>query len=150
MKVSKYLLAMMMGSCLMTGAAFAQAADSMTTPDSSTSTSTSTTPGAGSSTKVEIQNQVPAQAPQTSQSTPNIDIKMPDVNVQQPAGSTTTKETVTEHNTSTYVHDSDTNDADVAQTNNTWMMVLFAVLAVLLIGAVVVGMNRRVTVIDDV
>lgn len=157
MKVSKYLLSTLMCATLMSGAAMAQTSTT-TTPDSAgTTTSTgtgATTPAQAPEapqTRVEIHNQTPASQPQASQ--PKIDIKMPDVNVQQPANPTTntTKETVTEHTSNTYVRDTgDNNDAEVARTNNTWMMVLFGVLAVLLIGAVVVGMGRRTTVIDDV
>lgn len=169
MKVSKYLLSTLMCATLIGGgAAMAQTSTTTTTttPDSaSTTTSTDTTPNTSVNTtvntpaqapeapqtRVEIHNQTPASQPQATQ--PKIDIKMPDVNVQQPANPTTntTKETVTEHTSNTYVRDTgDNNDADVARTNNTWMMVLFGVLAVLLIGAVVVGMGRRTTVIDDV
>ncbi|HEY9839269.1 MAG TPA: hypothetical protein V6D23_02340 [Candidatus Obscuribacterales bacterium] len=136
MKVAKYLLPMMVSSLMLTGVASAQT-------DTSTKVDT-TTPN----TRVEVRNEAPATVPQQQAPAPDVNVKMPDINVQAPAGTNTTKETVTEHNSSTYIHDdNDADDVDVS-TNNTWIMVMFGVVALLLIAGIAMAASRRTTIID--
>ena len=104
-------------------------------------------------TQVEIRNQVPpAPVVNPPAAAPDIDIRMPDINIGAPATNNppvTQKETVTRTDRFIYDDDDDPNDVDPNR-NNILYMAIFGTLAVFLIGMIAIFYNRRrTTIIED-
>lgn len=147
MKISRYILPMMVSATMMSGVAYAQmdtsGANTTTTP-TNTGTDAGSTGNTPTTTQVEIRNEAPA-APVQQAPAPNIDIKMPDapdVNITTPGNSGTNTSTTTRESSERVIID-DRDDVDGTSSNNVLMFVLFGVLAVFVIGMIIMASTRR-------